>query len=128
AAPGPAAEGPGGPGPMSPTDPVDPLGASIQRTKTKERAMTAIGTTEDPLPDQREVAPADQPLSIVLFSGTDDRLTAAAVLATGAVVMGRKVELFLQYWAVEAFRAGNLEEDHGLAPEASPQGAEHIAR
>ena len=31
----------------------------------------------------------DKPLSLVMFSGTDDKLTAAAVLAVGAAVMGR---------------------------------------
>ena len=68
----------------------------------------------------------EQPLSIVLFSGTDDRLTSAAILATGAVVIGRPVFLFLQYWGVEAFRRGHVEQDHGLAPEASPAEAEAI--
>src|SRR5690349_5461269 len=70
--------------------------------------------------------PPEQPLSIVLFSGTDDRLTSAAILATGAVVLGRPVHLFLQYWAVEAFRRGNVERPHGLAPEADPAEAEAI--
>ena len=30
----------------------------------------------------------EKPLSLVLFSGTDDKLTAASVLAVGAAVMG----------------------------------------
>ncbi len=62
-------------------------------------------------------------LSIALFSGTDDKLGAAAVLAAGAVVIGRKVDILLQYWALDAFRAGNLTKDHGLAPEAGPEEA-----
>ena len=56
------------------------------------------------------------PLNLVLFSGTDDRLTAAAVLAVGAAAMGRQVNLFLQYYALDAFRSGHLSADHGLAP------------
>ena len=58
-------------------------------------------------------------LSIVLFSGTDDKLSAAAVLAVGGAVMGRKVNLFLQYWALDAFRADRIDNDHGLAYDAS---------
>jgi hypothetical protein len=43
----------------------------------------------------------DKPLSLVMFSGTDDKLTAAAVLAVGAAAMGRPVNLFLQYGSDE---------------------------
>lgn len=64
----------------------------------------------------------ETPLSLVLFSGTDDRLGAAAILATGAAVMGRPVNVFLQYWAVDAFRRSNVLEWHGVAPEAGPNG------
>lgn len=42
----------------------------------------------------------DDTLSLVLFSGTDDKLSAAAVLSAGAAAMGRKVNVFLQYWAL----------------------------
>ena len=61
------------------------------------------------------------PLSLVLFSGTDDKLTAAAVLAVGASVMGRPVNIFLQYYALDAFRTGKVCADHGLAPEATAE-------
>ena len=61
----------------------------------------------------------DSPLSLVLFSGTDDKLTAAAVLAVGAAAMGRPVNVFLQYYALDAFRAGKACLDHGLSPEAT---------
>lgn len=65
----------------------------------------------------------DTTLSLVLFSGTDDRLSAAAVLATGAAAMGRPVNLFLQYWALDAFRKGKLTSDHGSATEAGQTGS-----
>ena len=42
----------------------------------------------------------DGTFSLVLFSGTDDKLAAAAVLAVGAAAMGRPVSIFLQYWAL----------------------------
>ena len=64
-----------------------------------------------------------RPLSLVLFSGTDDKLTAAAVLAVGAAVMGRQVKVFIQYYALDAFRAGRVCADHGLSPEATAEQA-----
>lgn len=64
----------------------------------------------------------DDTLSLVLFSRTDDKLSAAAVLAVGAAAMGRKVNIFLQYWALDAFRVDHIHKDHGVAPEAGPEG------
>jgi len=68
----------------------------------------------------------DQALNLVLFSGTDDKLQAAAVLTAGAAALGRPVNLFLQYWALDAFRKGKVDRDHGLAPEAGAEGREHV--
>jgi len=70
----------------------------------------------------------DSTLSLVLFSGTDDKLNAAAVLTAGAAAMGRKVNIFLQYWALDAFRADRVLKDHGVAPEAGADGAEAYQR
>ncbi len=70
----------------------------------------------------------DDSLSLVLFSGTDDKLNAAAILAVGAAAMGRPVHVFLQYWACDAFRADRIEKDHGVSPEAGPEGAAAMAR
>ena len=64
----------------------------------------------------------DDTLSLVLFSGTDDKLQAAAVLTVGAAAMERKVNLFLQYWALDCFRADRVLKDHGVAPEAGDAG------
>lgn len=64
----------------------------------------------------------DTPLNLVVFSGTDDKLQAAAVLTAGAAALGRPVNLFLQYWALDAFRADRIGADHGLAPEAGIAG------
>ncbi|HMJ79887.1 MAG TPA: DsrE/DsrF/DrsH-like family protein [Candidatus Dormibacteraeota bacterium] len=64
----------------------------------------------------------EQPLNLVLFSGTDDKLQAAAVLVAGAAALGKPVNVFLQYWALDAFRADRIERDHGLAPEAGAAG------
>lgn len=70
----------------------------------------------------------DSALSLVLFSGTDDRLDAAAVLAAGAASLGRRVDILLQYWALDAFRSDRIAEPHGLAPEAGPGGADAYRR
>jgi len=64
----------------------------------------------------------DETISIVLFSGTDDTLQAAAVLTAGAAALGRPVKIFLQYWGLAAFRADQITADHGLAPEAGVAG------
>jgi peroxiredoxin family protein len=64
----------------------------------------------------------DEPLNLVLFSGTDDKLQAAAVLTAGAAALGKPVNVFLQYWALDAFRADRIDTDHGLAPEAGSEG------
>jgi peroxiredoxin family protein len=67
-------------------------------------------------------------LSLILFSGTDDRLGAAAILATGAAAMGRPVNLFLQYWALDAFRKAKIGADHGVAVEAGTSGAAMVKK
>jgi peroxiredoxin family protein len=64
----------------------------------------------------------DESLNLVLFSGTDDKLQAAAVLTAGAAALGKPVNVFLQYWALDAFRADRIAADHGLAPEAGAEG------
>ena len=68
----------------------------------------------------------DEPINLVLFSGTDDKLQAAAVLTAGAAALGKPVNVFLQYWALDAFRRERIDADHGLAPEAGSEGRVHV--
>jgi peroxiredoxin family protein len=68
----------------------------------------------------------DEPLNLVLFSGTDDKLQAAALLTAGAAALGRPVNVFLQYWALDAFRKDRIGGDHGLAPEAGVAGRKAV--
>ena len=68
----------------------------------------------------------DESINLVLFSGTDDKLQAAAILAAGGAALGRPVNVFLQYWALDAFRADRIDRDHGLAPEAGAEGRGHV--
>jgi peroxiredoxin family protein len=65
---------------------------------------------------------SDDRFSLVLFSGTEDKLQAAAVLVAGAAALGRPVHIFLQYWALDAFRAEHIDGPRMLAPEAGPEG------
>jgi peroxiredoxin family protein len=62
-------------------------------------------------------------ISLVLFSGTTDKLHAAATIVAGAAAMGRPVNVLLQYWALDAFRADRIETDHGLAYDAMTPGS-----
>jgi peroxiredoxin family protein len=68
----------------------------------------------------------EEPVNLVLFSGTDDKLQAASILAAGAAALGKPVNVFLQYWALDAFRKERISGDHGLAPEAGPEGRAHV--
>src|SRR5947209_16137885 len=43
-------------------------------------------------------------MSLIVFSGTVDKLLAASILTTGGAAMGLKVEVFLTTWGLEAFR------------------------
>jgi peroxiredoxin family protein len=65
---------------------------------------------------------SDDSLSLVLFSGTADKLHAAATLAAGAAAMGRPVNILLQYWALDAFRADRIAGNRGLAWDATADG------
>ena len=62
-------------------------------------------------------------VSLVLFSGTDDKLHAAATIAAGASAMGRPVNVLVQFWALDAFRTESIALDHGLAFDAVRPGS-----
>src|SRR5690242_14716159 len=48
-------------------------------------------------------------MSLIVFSGTVDKLMAISILTTGAAAMGMEVELFLTTWGLEAFRKGSYQ-------------------
>jgi len=68
-------------------------------------ATPAPQPSAPPAAQATEKAKAER-MSIVLFSGTVDKLLAASILATGAAAMGMEVELFLTTWGIDAFRKG----------------------
>ena len=57
-------------------------------------------------------------LSLILFSGTADKLHAAATLAAGAAALDRPVNILIQYWALDALRVTRINESKGLAWDA----------
>lgn len=59
-----------------------------------------------PTPDPR----ADR-MSLIVFSGTVDKLMAASILASGATAMGMEVEVFLTNWGLMAFRRDDYKEN-----------------
>lgn len=75
----------------------------------------ALPADADPATSQR--------LSIVLFSGTVDKLMAASILATGAAAMGMQVELFLTTWGVVAFRKDEWKTNTRVSSDFADYGA-----
>lgn len=49
---------------------------------------------------------AKQRVSMVLFSGTLDKLMAASIIASGAVAMGQEVDIFVTFWGLMACKKG----------------------
>ncbi len=64
-----------------------------------------------------------EPLSLVVFSGTADKLHAAGTIAAGAAAMGQPVNVLLMYWALDAFRSDRIGTDRGLSCEAARPGS-----
>jgi len=54
-------------------------------------------------------------MSIIVFSGTVDKLMAASILATGGAAMGMEVEIFLTTWGLEAFRKDNYKTNRRIS-------------
>src|SRR5690349_17830802 len=56
----------------------------------------------------RSAGGQEEKLSLIVFSGSLDRLIAAFVLATGAAAMGMKVSMFFTFWGTAALRLDNV--------------------
>ena len=54
--------------------------------------------------DRLEKNSPDDKLSIIVFSGSLDKLIAAFIIATGAAAMGSEVTLFFTFWGTAALR------------------------
>lgn len=61
-------------------------------------------------------------LAVVLFSGTADKLQAAATMVSGAVAMGVETHLFLTFWGEMAFTKEQINEPKPISPEYGAMG------
>jgi len=53
-------------------------------------------------------------MSLVVFSGTVDKLYPVAIMTSGAVAMGTDVELFLTFYGLNAFRLGEPQKNQKM--------------
>ena len=69
--------------------------------------MKGIQKQIDELQKQVELLKKDQPkdkLSMIVFSGSLDKMIAAFIVATGAAAMGTEVTMFFTFWGTTALR------------------------
>jgi len=50
----------------------------------------------------------DNNLSMVLFSGDFDKVMAAFIIASGALAMGKEVNMFVTFWGLDAIKKSSL--------------------
>jgi len=53
-------------------------------------------------------------MSMVVFSGTVDKLYPVAIMASGAVAMGMDVDIFLTFYGLDAFRKGQPQQNRKM--------------
>lgn len=70
---------------------------------------------------------ANATFAIALFSGTADRLQAAATMAAGAVAMGMETHVFLMFWGVDAFKKDVIDTTRPVSAEYGDRGKEVAA-
>lgn len=91
-------------------------------THLDDDALAAAARTfAVPMPSVGQPA-KPQRMSIVLFSGTVDKLMAASILATGAAAMGMEVDLFLTTWGIVAFRKDDYKTNTRLSSDYADYG------
>jgi len=61
-------------------------------------------------------------MALVVFSGTVDKLTAAATIATGGVAMGMDVDLFFTYWGLMALRKDMIKNNTKISKDFEEMG------
>jgi len=61
-------------------------------------------------------------MSIIVFSGTVDKLYPVGILASGAVAMGMDVEIFLTFWGLNAFRKDQIKQNTKISKDFEEMG------
>lgn len=65
-------------------------------------------------------------LSIVLFSGTVDKLMAASTIAAGAAAMQKEVTIFATFYGLFAFRKGDWKQNRRISKDFEDYGARFL--
>jgi peroxiredoxin family protein len=66
-------------------------------------------------------------LSMIVFSGTVDKLFPVAILASGAVAMEQQVDIFVTFWGLEAFRKGAPQQNMRMSKDFEDKGKAMMA-
>ena len=61
-------------------------------------------------------------MALVVFSGTVDKLMAAATIASGGVAMGMDVDLFFTFWGLTALRKDMINSNMKISKEFEEMG------
>jgi len=61
-------------------------------------------------------------ISMIVFSGTVDKLYPVGILASGAVAMGMDVEIFLTFWGLNAFRKDQIKQNMKISKDFEEMG------
>lgn len=67
---------------------------------------------------------AEEKLSLVVFSGTADKLYPVAIMASGAVALGQRVDIFLTFWGLMSFRRGMPQQNQQVSRDYEAMGPE----
>ena len=93
----------------SATGSEEQLEGRLAALESQLQKLTVITQREDERLSQMASAETQTDrLSLVLYSGTLDKLLAGMNIATGAAAMGAEVHLFFTFWATAALRAGSF--------------------
>jgi len=61
-------------------------------------------------------------MSMIVFSGTVDKLYPVSILASGAVAMGMDVEIFITFWGLNAFRKDQIKQNMKISKDFEEMG------
>lgn len=67
---------------------------------------------------------SEERLSMVVFSGTVDKLYPVAIMASGAVALGQKVDVFLTFWGLMSLRKGAPQQNQQISKDYEAMGPE----
>lgn len=84
------------------------LAALESEVRSLASAAAQQATRLDSTAELVKGAGQQEKLSLIVFSGSLDRLIAAFVLATGAAAMGMQVSMFFTFWGTAALRRENV--------------------